>query len=387
MTMQPSNPRRIPALNYLRGLAMLGVIGIHTGAYSLSNPHVNLSLFALLEIVTRFCVPIFFFISAFGLFLNHNLKEDYSYLRFMSRRAQTVLWPYLAWSFMYMVHYTWFYGDRSIWSRDILPNYFFFGFASYQLYFLVILLWFYLLFPLWRRIIQAILNKPVVPLTALLILQILFNYYSSYHFKIRFDSALLNTWLDNRMSYLCLHYVFIFLLGAVCAARYQDFLAVLNRYRQSIGWFFALTLAGMLAAYYHYVTAPGSGPERAVNIVHQLSPIGVLYTLAATLFVFDRFQSPRLPRLARQVFDALGTHSYVIFLVHPFIMHYLTVALGKANLMMTFTATVAFFLITVAASLTAAIILQKILIPLPLLYRLLTGSLPKTRQPLKPAGQ
>ena len=376
MTIQSAMPLRVPALNYLRGLAMLGVIGIHTGAYSLSNPHVNLLLFAVLEIMTRFCVPIFFFISAFGLFLNHNLTTEYSYRHFLARRAQTVLWPYLTWSLLYMLHYSWFYRDISIWSRHMLPNYIFFGFASYQLYFLVILLWFYLLFPVWRSITAKILRKPLLPLAILLILQIVFNYYSSYHFKFRFSSALLNTWLDNRMSFLCLHYVFIFLLGAVCAARYQDFLRFLNRWPRSIALFFVLTGAGMLASYYYFVTLPGSGPERAVNIVHQLSPIGVLYTLAATLFTFNAFRSGKLPRSFQRFFDLLGYHSYVIFLVHPLAMHYLTVFLGKMNILMTVAVTISFFLATLGISLLIAILLQKLLRPLPRLYRLLTGSLP-----------
>ena len=371
-----ANPQRVPAIDYLRGLAMLGVIGIHTGAYSLSNPHVNLGLFAALEIVTRFCVPIFFFISAFGLFLNHSLTAEFSYWRFMTRRIQTVLWPYLTWSLIYMLHYTWYYNDQSLWATDKLLNCLFFGFASYQLYFLVILLWFYALFPLWRKLTLRMLNNPLPPLCIILVLQIAFNYYSSYLLKFHFASAFLNQWVDNRMSFLCLHYVFIFLLGAICAVRYQDFIQLLQRWKTTVLIGFLLTLSGMLSAYYYYIGIRGVGPEYAVNVVHQLSPIGVLYTLAATLFVFDRLRAPDLPAGLRRLFGALGQHSYVIFLIHPLVMHYLTVWLGKANLLMTFTITVAFFLATVTLSLLAAQLLQKILAPLPLLHRLLTGSSP-----------
>ena len=62
---------RVPAIEYMRGISMLGVVGIHVGSqYLMNNPTPNLQLLALYEIVTRFSVPIFFFISAFGLFYN-----------------------------------------------------------------------------------------------------------------------------------------------------------------------------------------------------------------------------------------------------------------------------------------------------------------------------
>jgi surface polysaccharide O-acyltransferase-like enzyme len=131
---------RIKAIEYIRGIAMLGVVGIHTGAYSLTNPSVNIHLFAIFEIFTRFSVPIFFFISAFGLFYRQSLDSPFNYRHFFSRRLQTVLLPYVTWSLLYMLHYTWVSGDSQPWQPPLLYEYFIFGLASYQLYFLVILL-------------------------------------------------------------------------------------------------------------------------------------------------------------------------------------------------------------------------------------------------------
>ena len=52
------------SLEATRGIAMLGVVGIHTGAYSLSYAQPVIHLVALLVIGSRLCVPILFFISA-----------------------------------------------------------------------------------------------------------------------------------------------------------------------------------------------------------------------------------------------------------------------------------------------------------------------------------
>ena len=46
--------RFIRSINYMRGLCMLGVIGIHVGSVALLSPSPNLGLVAVLEILSRF---------------------------------------------------------------------------------------------------------------------------------------------------------------------------------------------------------------------------------------------------------------------------------------------------------------------------------------------
>ena len=50
---------RLPAIEYIRGISMMGVIGIHVGSQYIGNPASNEHLTALFEIFTRFSVPIF----------------------------------------------------------------------------------------------------------------------------------------------------------------------------------------------------------------------------------------------------------------------------------------------------------------------------------------
>ena len=64
---------RIRNVEYMRGLAMFGVVAIHVGAQALTAPALNPHIILLLEVFSRFCVPLFFFVSAFGLFSSHPL--------------------------------------------------------------------------------------------------------------------------------------------------------------------------------------------------------------------------------------------------------------------------------------------------------------------------
>ena len=96
--------RFIHSINYMRGLCMLGVIAIHVGSVAIVNPSPNLALVAVLEILSRFSVPAFFFLSAFGMFYSQGLHEPFDYKDYLQRRLRTVFVPYLAWSFFYMAY-------------------------------------------------------------------------------------------------------------------------------------------------------------------------------------------------------------------------------------------------------------------------------------------
>lgn len=371
--------QRIAALDYIRGISMLGVLGIHTGAYSLTYPAANPHLFALYEIFTRFSVPIFFFVSAFGLFNSQPLKKEFHYPTFMYRRFRAVLLPYLAWSILYMLHYTWISGDTNLWHKPLIYEYFLFGLASYQLYFLVILVWFYVLMPLWRQLVRWVLKAPMLGLFSLLLGQIAFNYYSSYLLHANYDNYYLNLAIQYRMSYLVLHYLFIFILGAVCAEHYSQFLTILELNSRRITACFVLTLTGMLFHYYYLLYHNQYTLEATVNTVHQLSPLGVLYTASSTLFLFKTFTNP-LPDWLAAILNQLGKYSYLVYLVHPLAMYYLVVELNHKSQALTPVTTVAFYLATLAISTGLAWFINGIGGRIPLLGLLLTGSSPKKRK-------
>ena len=372
--------QKIIALEYIRGISMLGVVGIHTGAYSLSNPTVNIHLFALLEILTRFSVPIFFFVSAFGLFLNQDLTRNLDFFDFLKRRARTVLLPYITWSIFYMAHYTFISSDFSIWKPPLLYEYILFGLASCQLYFLVILLWFYALMPLWRKMVKYIIQHPLRNLGILLLFQMVFNYYSSHLHATDFTNYYLQTALSYRLNYLVLHYIFIFLLGAVCAVKYQDFQLFLTRYQGQVNTFFYLATVGMLSYYYYLLKIAHYTPEAAVNTAQQLSTMGIIYTFAATLFFFMVFNQNNMPRIIEKTLGIFGKHSYLVYLFHPLAMYYLSTYLERHNIVMSAVIVIAFYVCTVTISLIFSLFITKVSKFLPIINFLLTGTaLPKPK--------
>jgi peptidoglycan/LPS O-acetylase OafA/YrhL len=371
----------VDELDYLRAIAMLGVLGIHTGAFAIANPDVNIHFFGIVDILTRFSVPIFFFISAFGLFFGQDLSKPFHYAEFVQRRAHAVFYPYLAWSFIYILHQFYIDHDTTPFTVANLSKTLFFGLGSYQLYFLVILSWFYLLMPLWRHLMRIIIQQPVLYLFFLYILQNVLNYYSTIILQANTGTYWIDIILEYRLNYWVIHYMFIFLLGAVCGMLYSRFTAFITNYRMAIITIGTLSTIAMLGYYYHLVYAKGFSCEAAVNTLHQLHPLGIFYTVTTTLFLFALFRYilpkyPEHPLL--MMLSALGANSYVIYLIHPLIMYYLGLWINAQQLALTVPVDIFYYMATAVLSFgfSVAIYRSKNYIPI---LSILSGS-PVTTQ-------
>ncbi|WP_303105482.1 acyltransferase [uncultured Mitsuokella sp.] len=372
---------RLAAIEYIRGISMMGVIAIHVGSQYIMNTSANVHLIALFEVASRFSVPIFFFISAFGLFYNLDTTVPFDYRSFLKRRFKTVLVPYLVWSLFYLLH------DGILYKVGFpdplhLLTILFFGNAKYQLYFLVILIWFYLAMPIW---IYMVRRAGKISLLLLLAVQIAFDYWSSFSVSFNVfvyglpDHSVLKPFLMYRLNYWVFHYVFIFVLGGYLAVHIKEFQAFMQKHRTGITLFFWASLAWLLAFYYKLLYVDGYTALEAINTAHQLSPTGIFYTIAASLFFFTIFTYQRYPAWLNPILYQLGHHSYFAYLVHPFFITYAALALQHAGRIMTAPVSLAFYCVILGLSMTAAILCRRLGEKLPLLNEWTIGVYPKKK--------
>mgnify|MGYP004442967359 FL=1 len=168
-------------IDNLRGISMLGVIAIHIGSFA-GNTN-NFTLYMLLEILSRYSIPAFFFISGYGLFVtdkNFLTGGSLDYKSFLLKRFKAVLVPYIVWSLLYQAYF-YLYSPPGwiIFDLKYLSFILWFGTGCYHLYFMVVLLWFYALYPLWRVLLRKMQALGWVTSFSLLFLfQIIFNYIS-----------------------------------------------------------------------------------------------------------------------------------------------------------------------------------------------------------------
>ena len=350
----------LPEITYMRGLCMLGVIAIHVGSMALTNPLANVQLIGLLEILSRFSVPAFFFLSAFGLFYHTSIYDSFSYKDFLKRRIQVVLWPYIIWSVLYMIHTAITLQDFSIFHPSVLIKSLIFGTGYYHLYFMVILLWFYLFMPLWRWLVRLIEPHPVLWLAVLLLIQIGIDYWSSYVAGrvLSFSNPYIQYAFDMRLNYCVIFYVWIFLLGAMMAERYEQVMEILWRYRILLAIGFILSVTCMLGAYYYVMYVWKYTLLESVYTVHQLSPMGVVYTGVGTIFFLFLFYASPMNDGSRMFWEKIGKCSYGIYLVHPFMLLILSNMMVYLQLQYTVIHVLAIYMCTVGMSYITTLALQ-----------------------------
>lgn len=374
--MSSSKRARVSAVEAIRGISMMGVIGIHIGAEYLANPSPNIHLVALFDIGTRFSVPIFFFISAFGLFYGQSPYAPFSYRDFLVRRGRAVVIPYLVWSLFYLIHDAYAYGVGFP-PLLSLPGILFFGNAKYQLYFMVILIWFYLLMPLWRML----LARMTLPLLAVILLvQIGFDYWSSFDTAFNLyvyglpEGTLLRALLFYRLNYWVMHYVFIFLLGGYIALHFDAFRVLMACHTTRLYALGIVSLAALLAWYYKLILVDGYTPLEGIYTAHQLSPLGIFYTIGATLALFAFFTRLGTENALGRAFQVLGKHSYFIYLAHPVAITYLLMMIHGTGHVLTAPIALTMYMATLLLTLCMATVMRKIGECVPMINELTIGA-------------
>lgn len=275
-------------IDNLRGICMLGVIGIHIGSLALA-PN-NFTLYLLLEILSRYSVPSFFFISGYGLACTDKgllSGSRLNYIDFMKKRLRGAGLPYLSWSLFYMLYFWLILPPGFVsWNPLHVAYVLFFGLGCYHLYFMVILLWFYASYPLWRRLLRIIIHQSIpFMLVLLFIFQLAFNWWTTHPgLNTAGWSVLAKNFFDYRLNYLPLHYLLIFISGGLAACHWEKFITILRRYSAMVCIIFAASVAWDVQSCYEAVTVKGYTLIDLANTYHQLSPQGLCYTVGSLLF-------------------------------------------------------------------------------------------------------
>lgn len=372
-------------IDNLRGICMLGVIGIHIGSLALA-PN-NFTLYLLLEILSRYSVPSFFFISGYGLACTDKgllSGSRLNYIDFMKKRLRGAGLPYLSWSLFYMLYFWLILPPGFVsWNPLHVAYVLFFGLGCYHLYFMVILLWFYASYPLWRRLLRIIIHQSIpFMLVLLFIFQLAFNWWTTHPgLNTAGWSVLAKNFFDYRLNYLPLHYLLIFISGGLAACYWEKFIALLRRYSAIVCIIFAASVAWDVQSCYEAVTIKGYTLIDLANTYHQLSPQGLCYTVGSLLFfclVLDWLERKAQSEgsLAKPFYKAvsiLSAYSMLIYFVHPLLLDWLSSAYNHFGIIMTVKKVALSYVLLVLGSLGFSILLTKIFAKCSTLKLLFTG--------------
>ncbi len=223
------------AIDALRVLAILAVVAIHTTTKNLDLYSHDLNGHFLLFIanqLVRFAVPLFFMISGFVLELTSPPKINY--WDYLKKRANRIFLPYVFWSAIYYF-FVYTYHSRS---------YFFTlldGSASYQLYFIPVLLVFYLIFPVLHHFYKQISRPGFIIFLA--VIQIAIQTWDYYFQPIQLFSPITNA----------LVYFFSFYIGLIASHYHQPLYDLVKK--KFLLSFLLMVLSGayvIVQAYWRY---------------------------------------------------------------------------------------------------------------------------------------
>lgn len=358
-------------IDNLRGICMLGVIGIHIGSLALA-PN-NFTLYLLLEILSRYSVPSFFFISGYGLACTDKgllSGSRLNYIDFMKKRLRGAGLPYLSWSLFYMLYFWLILPPGFVsWNPLHVAYVLFFGLGCYHLYFMVILLCFYASYPLWRQLLRIIIHKSIpFMLVLLFIFQLAFNWWTTHPgLNTAGWSVIAKNFFDYRLNYLPLHYLLIFMSGGLAACYWEKFIALLRRYSAMVCMIFAASMAWDVQSCYEAVTVKGYTLIDLANTYHQLSPQGLCYTVGSLLFfclALDWLERKAQSEgsLAKPFYKAisiLSAYSMLIYFVHPLLLDWLSSAYNHFGIIMTVKKVALSYVLLVLGSLALSILLTK----------------------------
>lgn len=358
-------------IDNMRGLCMLGVIGIHIGSLALA-PN-SFTLYLLLEILSRYSVPSFFFISGYGLACTDKgllAGSALNYIDFMKKRLRGAGLPYVSWSLFYMLYF-WLILPPGFVSWEPLHVAFvlFFGLGCYHLYFMVILLWFYGTYPLWRKLLRIIIHhNHAFMLVLLFIFQLLFNWWTTHPgVNTSTWSVLAKNFFDYRLNYLPLHYLLIFISGGLAAVYWEKFLALLHKYAAGVIVLYLASIGWDVYSCYDAVKSKGYSLLDLANTYHQLSPQGLVYTIGSILFfclALDWLEKKSggcaIAALLYKAISVLSAYSMLIYFVHPLLLDWITSAANYFGIIMTVKKVTLAYVLLVCSSLALSVLLTRL---------------------------
>ncbi|WP_134686093.1 acyltransferase [Brevibacillus migulae] len=320
--------KRLREFDFIRAFAALSVIAIHvTAGYLSSN-----QLAYVWNQAMRYAVPLFIILSGFLLYHVDKGRPPLPYGAFLKKRFQKVLWPYLFWTVLYVV-----YSGQAKWGEwlsgqwwqplKLSLEHLVKGTGYVHLYFVLIVLQLYVLYPLLRRWLEK--HLPSLLLASLLLTGLAQTLIYLHQLQVL---VLPSLWIP----YVSLFpiWLFYFVFGMAAALHKSAWESRLNNRLIGLAVCWLVSLVLLLVDSRYTQTHASS-----------IKPSVMLYCLTSYFFFYMvalRFK--HLGNLAGRWLDWLSLHSFMIFLLHPLMLsllakHYPQLWPGTKGMLFLFLAT------------------------------------------------
>ena len=312
-------------LDPLRATTAIVVVLVHVLAFTvyLNHTTIGIEIQNAVVVAVHYTREMFMFVTAFALVYVYYGKP-FSTSRFYKRRALGVLLPYCAWTLVYMLFNQFVFHNQpqptvGAFFTTLLYN-IVSGRASYQLYYILLTVQFYILFPMFLPFVSFIKKHPWSTLAVSFVLEVLV-FYLDYHTLQRGAGANSPFWqfIAQYQDSIVFIYQFYFILGALTALYLRQVIAFLQRF----GW---LTIIGFLVGigvlWVHFFIQVLYYKEPVSYAVSVLQPVMVVYSLGVIAFFFwlahlwAKNTRPATSPGSYKLWGTLSDASFGVYLIH-----------------------------------------------------------------------
>lgn len=300
---------KILELDLARAFAILAVLMIHgtsEASYYLTVGSRSRVIYLWLNKMSNFAVPVFILLSGIVLFYRYadswNGKEALSFYR---KRLQFIVIPYLLWSLFYEVfgpwseHFRW--SDVHFQFSDFLGKLQWADTPGYHLYYIVIIVQLYVLFPFLMSLVR--LWPWFGRNLAWIGILVQVGFYL-YHARIH---------AFEHTSMLWFTYIGLFCIGGAIGLHYEK----IREWEHHLWWVFgvSLLLGNFLFVYYLLGDFHVDFPIPAFDLAFNLYAVGACFSI---LWIGRKILTGA-PRLAKWL-SSLGAVSFGVYLIHPAVL-------------------------------------------------------------------
>jgi len=310
-------------LDPLRTVTAASVVAVHAIALTvfLNHSDIGVQVQNAIVVALHFTREVFIFVTAFALVYVYYGKP-FALKRFWARRSIGTLLPYCIWS----VVYVWvnvpgqtpvaFIKTAIV---DILT-----GNASYQLYYILLTLQFYIILPLFLLFLKRVAHHPWKALTISFAIQVVL-FYADYHLLQQGTLASSGFWqfFAQYQNRFVLVYQFYFVLGGFTALYFQQIRSYVLRY----GWIVACGLVAAISVLWlHFVLQIRVYQESMGYATSVLQPVMVFYSLAVILFAlwvacrWAYHKNPDGRPRGYRIWHTLSDASFGVYLIHVLLL-------------------------------------------------------------------
>jgi len=285
----------------IRAVATMMVLGVHiTSRLYYSQGHIVDDLLGYFNQISRLGTPVFAVISAF-LLTSSTIRRKFDIKYFVKSRFTKIFMPYLIWTTIYLLLSAIFTNIFYAIDRPI-KDYYLFGVAETHLYFILVVIQFYILFPVVHRVKKG--PSLIYAYLIATIVNILWLIYGRGTFN--FEIEMINTFINSRS--FVLNWISFFFLGIVYAKYYSEINDLITRYQKYLYIIITILFIDLLAS----INLDSLFSSNTVSII--------VYTPFFIIGLILFYRKIKSNQVLVHILTTIGNYSMGIYLVHIIII-------------------------------------------------------------------